>query len=529
MWQRAFSCEELDDRGARLFRAPPRQIAVFRVDSAIYAIDNRCPHEGYPLVDGQVDDPKCQLTCAWHNWKFDLKNGDCVLGGDHVRNYPVKEEDGHVWVNVADPPIEKTTERVVEGLERAYEQRDFGRICREITRLHFAKIDPLLAVRKALLWSYDRFEFGTTHAYAAAADWLRRYSEYDGQWERQLICLAEVVDHIAFDALRQPPAPYAADATQSFTHDGLLEAVETENVPAAEAMIGSGLAAGRQWNDWEATYAEAALAHFNGFGHSAIYVFKMGQLIEQLGSDVHEWLALPLIRSLCIATREDLLPGFSTHADTVSGLLESGFVTSPGEGLTDPFPISTAKCHEWLLCHADSHTTEQLYEALLQGICKSLIHFDTAYGSSYERPVADNVGWLDFTHGITFANAVRILCSRYPHLWSQGLSQMACMLGRNYRFVDLDVDLESWVVDDEEAFWAQVRDTEIDHGFRDPTFSAHVIKTAVAVEEEMEVASPQCRKWLQAALNRFVHADIKQKHTRRLARQAVELVQRDYD
>jgi nitrite reductase/ring-hydroxylating ferredoxin subunit len=48
----------------------------------------RCPHEGYPLAAGQVSPGDCVLTCNWHNWKFRLDTGECLIGGDHVRGYP---------------------------------------------------------------------------------------------------------------------------------------------------------------------------------------------------------------------------------------------------------------------------------------------------------------------------------------------------------------------------------------------------------------------------------------------------------
>ncbi|MFL5239337.1 MAG: Rieske (2Fe-2S) protein, partial [Rhizomicrobium sp.] len=31
----------------------------------MFAIANRCPHEGYPLSEGTLS-PGCLLTCNWH-------------------------------------------------------------------------------------------------------------------------------------------------------------------------------------------------------------------------------------------------------------------------------------------------------------------------------------------------------------------------------------------------------------------------------------------------------------------------------
>jgi hypothetical protein len=63
---------------------------------------------------------------------------------------------------------------------------------------------------------------------------------------------------------------------------------------------------------------------------------------------------------------------------------------------------------------------------------------------------------------------------------------------------------------------------------RDPIFAAHLLKTTIAVEAELDFASPSCRRALLASLHRFVDSPIRTKHVRRLARQAIELVGRDF-
>src|SRR5690606_11370564 len=50
-------------------------IAVFAPAGSadIYAVDNRCPHMGFPLHKGTVCDGI--LTCHWHHARFDLASG----------------------------------------------------------------------------------------------------------------------------------------------------------------------------------------------------------------------------------------------------------------------------------------------------------------------------------------------------------------------------------------------------------------------------------------------------------------------
>ena len=70
-------------------------IAVFHEGDSVFAVDNRCPHMGFPLHRGTVQDGI--LTCHWHEARFDLASG-CTfdLFADDVPTYPVEVRDGEV-------------------------------------------------------------------------------------------------------------------------------------------------------------------------------------------------------------------------------------------------------------------------------------------------------------------------------------------------------------------------------------------------------------------------------------------------
>ena len=54
-----------------------RVIAIFNVGGEFTAFDGICPHQGGPLGKGEI----CGgiVTCPWHQWRFDVKSGDCLL------------------------------------------------------------------------------------------------------------------------------------------------------------------------------------------------------------------------------------------------------------------------------------------------------------------------------------------------------------------------------------------------------------------------------------------------------------------
>src|SRR5258708_12900374 len=87
----------------KLLRSNGRQILLLNAEGEIYAIANRCPHEGYPLSEGTLG-PGCLLTCNWHNWKFDLKTGKAVIGRDPVPTYPFGFPRHHVYIHLPHPP-----------------------------------------------------------------------------------------------------------------------------------------------------------------------------------------------------------------------------------------------------------------------------------------------------------------------------------------------------------------------------------------------------------------------------------------
>jgi len=525
-WVKAASLDDLREKPI-VFKQSPLQIAVFRVDGRVFAVDNRCPHEGYPLAAGNVT-ADCVVTCNWHNWKFRLTDGACILGGDDVRSYATRMENDEVWIDTTPPPANETREKVLYGLRAAFDERDYGRICREIARLHFHSLDVRDAVRQAIGWSYDHLEFGETHASAGAADWLALAETFDSDFEKRLICLAQAVDHLAFDSLRRPRFPYAV-TEEPFERNAFLAAVEAERTANAEGMAAHAVAEGRHWADLEEAFAAAAPEHYNDFGHTLIYVQKTGELIGLLGDSVERFLLLAFTRTLCYATREDLIPDFKDYAAVSRDLPEPRTTSAAASAPEVPFPSNLKHTFKWLKENLAVHSVTEVYDALLTALARNMLFFDTQYGTAYDRPVSSNVSWLDFTHGLTFSNAVHVICNRYPHLWRPALLQMACFLGRNFHYLDKNVDAEKWRVGDVAAFLAETHERLLDHGFNDPNFAVHLLKTTCAVEAELPLASPECREALLAGLNRFLHSPIKMKHTRRLARQAIALVSRDFE
>ena len=111
--------DQLRERGCIVTTGGGHTIAVFYHDGQVYAVDNRCPHMGFPLDRGSVKDGI--LTCHWHHARFDLSSGGTFNPfADDVRSFPVSVVDGEVWVNPQPPlrdEVAHWSTRLEDGLE----------------------------------------------------------------------------------------------------------------------------------------------------------------------------------------------------------------------------------------------------------------------------------------------------------------------------------------------------------------------------------------------------------------------------
>jgi nitrite reductase/ring-hydroxylating ferredoxin subunit len=79
MREKIFACQlsEISPSTPVVFNClPRRQIVIFQTDFGYVALENRCPHAGAYLHEGQLNGNI--LTCHLHGWSFDLESGQCL-------------------------------------------------------------------------------------------------------------------------------------------------------------------------------------------------------------------------------------------------------------------------------------------------------------------------------------------------------------------------------------------------------------------------------------------------------------------
>jgi nitrite reductase/ring-hydroxylating ferredoxin subunit/multimeric flavodoxin WrbA len=84
---------EIPEGGSNVFsisvdKGIKQDIAVFNIGGNFHAISNICAHKGGPLSQGILE--KSIVTCPWHGWKYDVRNGKSPhQGGDSVNSFKI--------------------------------------------------------------------------------------------------------------------------------------------------------------------------------------------------------------------------------------------------------------------------------------------------------------------------------------------------------------------------------------------------------------------------------------------------------
>jgi nitrite reductase (NADH) small subunit len=96
-----------------------REIGIVRWNGAVYAVNNRCPHQSGPVCSGilsgrltagapgqlELDAEVPILACPWHGWEFDLRSGKALHDPDHrLRMFPVRVANGRTLVDLGAVP-----------------------------------------------------------------------------------------------------------------------------------------------------------------------------------------------------------------------------------------------------------------------------------------------------------------------------------------------------------------------------------------------------------------------------------------
>lgn len=405
--------EDIPEGRPVLRKAGGQRFACVRANGSVHAVDDRCPHQGYPLSQGEVRDGV--LTCQWHNWKFELGSGECLFGGEAVRRYPTRIESGRVHLN---PAIDAGREaaRLRAGLAEALRRDEPDRALREALRLgEFVKcLDEGALGRLAVGFEAlardgaERAEYGFDHGLAAFADlvtWVGR------GWVGAEEAFVAASHAIAEPSRRLPPRRPPGAAVPPPPDDALDparvgEALAAERRDEAEARVraivranGAGAALG--------ALVPFIARHLFDYGHSVIFTAKAAEIAARFPALAEEVFGA-LTASLAWATADTSLPPFTATREALARLDETPEqpASAPSFGREERAAYERAvlsgeraAARATLEALGRGASAERLLRATAHAAAVRLAHFD----DTWERRVDAEVGVLDVTHAVTFA------------------------------------------------------------------------------------------------------------------------------
>ncbi|HEX9064345.1 MAG TPA: Rieske 2Fe-2S domain-containing protein [Streptosporangiaceae bacterium] len=423
-WVRAAALDDITEGGARSFAYLDKRIALFRTARGVFACDNRCPHQGYALVRGDVRDGR--LTCAWHNWKFDLATGVCEHGGENIRTYPVRIEASQVYVDVTDPAADEIRPELFASLTAAMDDLDIGRVARDAMRLQRIGTPLADVVREGVRFAAPRAEYGWDHSLATLSDCLRM-STYFAESLRALPVI-QGLSVAAQDQVRRPPRPRPEPADPVALYgsvDAALRAypelVDAEQPDEAEALLRGLIAADVQPAALRHTLLTAVTDHFLAYGHSMIFVQKAFELLGQLGWSEADTVLSPLVPEMTWGTRYDKLPYMRKFlrswqeigADPAELMRRPRLAAAFDQAayrraLTDGSPADAATALTGAL--QGGADVGAVIDATGRAAAERLARFDI----DLDTDDTNEWGWLDVTHTLTYLNALRWAWSADP-------------------------------------------------------------------------------------------------------------------
>jgi nitrite reductase/ring-hydroxylating ferredoxin subunit len=312
--------DELRQRGCTVVADKGHTIAVFYHDGQVYAVDNRCPHMGFPLDRGTVKDGI--LTCHWHHARFDLASGGTFDPfADDVRAFPVSIIDGEVWVNPSPPardPVQHWSTRLREGMEQTIRLV----IAKSVLGLQVAGADYRVPLQIGT-------QFGMTYS---AEGW--------GPAMSILTCVANILPHladedrpralyqgllhVARECSGQPPRFAVTPLPTGETHPEVFKKwfrhfIDVRNPEGGERCLRTAIDLGLP----AATIADmifaAATDHlYMDGGHVVDFANKAFELLDHIGWEHAGQVLTSLVHSMATARRSQELNSWRHPVDLAS-------------------------------------------------------------------------------------------------------------------------------------------------------------------------------------------------------------------
>jgi nitrite reductase/ring-hydroxylating ferredoxin subunit len=421
--------EELEQKGYLSVTAQGHDIVVFYHEGEVHALDNRCPHMGFPLSRGSTKDGI--LTCDWHHARFDIKSGGCFdLWADDVPVFAVNVIDGTIFVH---------TER--DNKRRKDEHRAY----------HLRRLNDAMEQNIALIIAKSTLTLDSEGV--SSSDLFRKGLEYGTRYRQEgwgpgltiLTCMMNLAPYsrredgpralyhglsaVASDCSGQPPRfavsplpDVKSSADVRTLKRWFRHFIEVRDADGAERCLVTAIRAGTEPHILADMLFSAATDHrYLDSGHVLDFTNKAFEALDVVGWDLAEQVLTSLVTLYAQATRMEERSSWRHPVDVVA-LLNDCFdklpaVLEKGKQSRTTWKASKATI-DVLLGDNPKAIVNVLVESLQDGAKQEELAAIVAYAAALriaQFPITNEYSDWDTTlHTFTFANAVQQAICRLP-------------------------------------------------------------------------------------------------------------------
>ena len=317
--------EEVRERGCRVVTGGGHTMAVFPWGDDFAAVDNRCPHMGFPLDRGTVNNGI--LTCHWHHARFDLSSGGTFDPfADDVRSFPVSVVDGEVWVDPSPPeadPVPRWSRRLEDGMEHNIRLV----IAKSVLGLNSADADYRVPLTIGA-------EFGTTYSDSGWGQAMSMMTcsanmlDHLNQDDRSL-ALYQGIRHVAAECAGRPPRflvdPLPTGETRpEVFKQWFRDFIEVRDDEGAERCLRTAIDLGiSQREIADIIFAAATDRVYIDAGHVVDFCNKAFELLDHIGWEHASLVLTSLVHGMATARRSEELNSWRNPIDLVSMVQEA--------------------------------------------------------------------------------------------------------------------------------------------------------------------------------------------------------------
>lgn len=415
----AGSIKALRNEGARVVKGGKHGIAVLFQEDEVYAVDNRCPHMGFPLHKGSLCDGI--LTCHWHHARFDVKSGGTLdPWADDATTYPVEVKEGEVWIH-PEPYQKKTIEKLRERLREGLEQNLNLVIAKGVVGLIEAGERPEDIARIGV-------EYGTKHRASGWRSGLTILTAMTNVLPKldqtgQISALYQGLVHVARESdgmgTRFLLGSLLVSGNRSEPSVEQLSAwyrhsVEVRDAQGAERALLTAIELGASTKPLADMMMTAVTDHFfiDG-GHALDFHNKAFEILERIGDEHRPYVLTSLLPAFGNPSRSEESNSWQAPVNLV-GPLNQAFEQLPAILSSAPSHPSAGveeeKLIDQLLSDRPVETVEALLDALKKGI-KPVRLAQLVSLAAAERIVRFHIqnefsDWITVLHTFTHAHAV---------------------------------------------------------------------------------------------------------------------------